>query len=114
VGSFRVLGGIGPAPNGAWFDTSAFVPVSTPQTIGKMSRFMFAGPRFFNLDAAMFKRFPMTERIGLEFRAEGFSATNTPQFDQPNGNASDSVGFGHITNTIGGNRTVELGAKLTF
>jgi len=114
VGSFRVLGGIGPAPNGAWFDTSAFVPVTTPQTIGNMSRYKFAGPRFFNLDAAIFKRFPVTERIGLELRAEAFSSTNTPQFDQPNGNASDAVGFGHITGTIGGNRTVELGAKLTF
>ncbi len=114
VGSFRVLGAIGPAPNGAWFDTSAFVPVSTPQTTGSMSRYKFAGPRFFNLDAAIFKRFPVTERIGLELRAEAFSVTNTPQFDQPNGNASDSVGFGHITGTIGGNRTAELGAKLTF
>ena len=114
VGSFRVLGGIGPTPNGAWFDTSAFTAISTPQTAGNMSRFTFAGPRYFNLDAAMFKRFPVRERIGLEFRAEAFSATNTPQFDQPNANASDSVGFGHITGTIGGNRTVELGAKLTF
>jgi hypothetical protein len=117
VGPFRVLGGIGPAPNGAWFDTSAFVRVTTLQTIGNMSRFMFAGPRYFNLDAAIFKRFPVTERIGLELRAEAFSVTNTPHFDQPNGNASDSVGFGHITGTIGGadgNRTMELGAKLTF
>ena len=117
VGSFRVLGGIGPAPNGAWFDTSAFTAINTPQTAGNMSRFMFAGPRYFNLDAAMFKRFPVRERIGLELRAEAFSVSNTPHFDQPNGNASDAVGFGHITGTIGGadgNRTMELGVKLTF
>jgi carboxypeptidase family protein len=114
VGPFRILGGIGPSPNGAWFDTTAFTAINTPQTAGNMSRFKFAGPRYFNLDAAMFKRFPVTERVGLEFRAEAFSITNTPQFDQPNANASDAVGFGHITGTIGGNRTVELGAKLTF
>jgi len=129
VGSFHVLGGIGPSIPGQptaqlWFDTSAFCPVSpTPPTgcpaspngtLGNMSRFKFAGPRYFNLDAAMFKRFPVKERVSLEFRAEAFSITNTPQFDQPNANASDSVGFGHITGTIGGNRTVELGAKLTF
>jgi hypothetical protein len=47
-------------------------------------------------------------------RPGAFSVTNIPQFDQPNGNASDAAGFGHITGTIGGNRTVELGAKLTF
>jgi hypothetical protein len=113
VGPFRVLGGIGPSPNGAWFDTTAFTPITT-QITGNMSRFKFAGPHFFNLDAAMFKRFRVTERIGLEFRAEAFSSTNTPQFDQPSGNASDPANFGHITNTIGGSRTVELGAKLTF
>ncbi len=122
VGPFHVLGGIGPSVAGSptaqlWFDTSAFKTVTTPQTAGNMSRFTFAGPRYFNLDAAMFKRFPVTERIGLEFRAEAFSATNTPHFDQPNGNASNSVTFGHITGTIGGadgNRTMELGVKLTF
>ena len=122
VGPFHVLGGIGPSVPGSptaqlWFDTSAFVPVTTAQTVRNMSRFKFAGPRYFNLDAAMFKRFPVTERIGLEFRAEAFSVTNTPHFDQPNGNASNSATFGHITGTIGGadgNRTVELGAKLTF
>jgi hypothetical protein len=111
VGPFHVLGGIG--PNALWFDTTAFTPITT-QTIGNMSRFKFAGPRFFNLDAAMFKRIAVTERIRMEFRAEAFSVTNTPQFDQPNANASDAAGFGHITNTIGGNRTVQLSAKLTF
>jgi hypothetical protein len=119
VGAFRVLGGIGPSVPGQptaqlWFDTSAFTAINTPQTAGNMSRFMFAGPRYFNLDAAMFKRFPVRERISLELRAEAFSITNTPQFDQPNANASDAAGFGHITGTIGGNRTLELGAKLTF
>ena len=111
VGPFQVLGGIG--PGSLWFDTTAFTPVTTVQTPGNMSRFKFAGPHYFNLDAAMFKRFPVSERIGLEFRAEAFSVTNTPIFDQPSANTSDSA-FGHITNTIGGNRTVELGAKLTF
>ena len=122
IAPFNVLGGVG--TQALWFDTTAFCPVSpTPPagcpsspngTLGNMSRFKFAGPHYFNLDAAMFKRFPVSERIGLEFRAEAFSITNTPIFDQPNANASDSAGFGHITGTIGGNRTVELGAKLTF
>src|SRR5919109_2091177 len=121
IAPFHVLGGIG--TNALWFDTTAFCPVSptppagcpaTPNgTGGNMGRFEFAGPRYFNLDAAMSKRFPVTERIGVEFRAEAFSVTNSPIFDQPNANKSDA-NFGHITGTIGGNRTVELGAKLTF
>src|SRR6267142_2635109 len=122
VGPFHVLGGIGPSVAGSptaqlWFDTSAFKTVTTPQTAGNMSRFTFVGPRYFHLDAAMLKRFPVTERICLEFRSEAFSATNTPHFDQPNADAGNNVSFGHITGTIGGadgNRTMELGAKLTF
>jgi hypothetical protein len=51
--------------------------------------------------------------VNMEFRAEAFSVTNTPQFDQPNSNASD-INFGLIKNTVGGNRTMELGAKITF
>jgi len=44
---------------------------------------------------------------------KGLAVTNTPQFDQPNANFN-STNFGQITNTIGGNRAVELGAKITF
>ena len=52
--------------------------------------------------------------MGLEFRSQAFSVTNTPQFDQPNTNASDNANFGRVTKTIGCNHTVELGAKVTY
>jgi hypothetical protein len=42
-----------------------------------------------------------------------FSVTNTPQFDLATADMING-NFGRITGTIGGNRTVELGAKLTF
>jgi hypothetical protein len=111
VAPFNVLGGIDTDP---WFDTSAFQTVSTNGVMGNVPRYAFAGPRLFNLDASLSKRLRVTERVGMEVRAEAFSLTNTPQFDLPNANASDPVNFGHITNTVGGNRTVELGAKITF
>ena len=68
------------------------------------------------MDASLFRRFPIKERISLELRAEAFSVTNTPQFDRPNQGFSTntSSNFGYITNTIGGNRGVQLGAKLSF
>src|SRR5215831_5632852 len=85
IGAFHVLGAIGPSIPGQptanlWFDTSAFCPVLPAQpagspcpavpngTLGNMSRFKFYGPHYFNLDAAMFKRFPVSERVGLEVR----------------------------------------------
>ncbi|HEV2989195.1 MAG TPA: hypothetical protein VG759_12195, partial [Candidatus Angelobacter sp.] len=105
-----VLGGIDTNP---WFDTSAFQPVTANGVLGNVPRFAFAGPKFFNLDSAVFRRFNVTERVRMEIRVEAFSVTNTPQFDQPDTNASD-INFGLIKNTVGGSRTIELGAKITF
>jgi hypothetical protein len=110
VAPFHVLGGIDTSP---WFDTSAFQTVNTPGVLGTVPRFAFAGPKLFNVDAGVFRRFTVTERVAAEIRAEAFSVTNTPQFDQPNANASDT-NFGFIKGTVGGNRTMQLGAKITF
>jgi hypothetical protein len=135
VGSFNILHGVGPpGPNGTpWFDVtpSNFIMVGTQQVpqcrgpfcqtagqgvLGDAPRRAFSGPGLFNLDASVFRRFPIKERLGLEFRAEAFSVTNTPQFDNPNAGFSTSTAsnFGYVTNTLGGNRSVQLGAKLTF
>jgi hypothetical protein len=111
VGPFHVLGGIDTNP---WFDTSAFQTVSTGGVLGNVPRYAFTGPKLFNLDASLSKRLRVTERVGMEVRAEAFSLTNTPQFDLPNANASDAVNFGLIKGTVGGNRTMQLGAKITF
>jgi len=135
VGSFKILHGVGsPGPNGTpWFDVtpSNFITVNgqpVPQcrgafcqtqgqgVLGNVARRVFSGPGFFNLDASVFRRFPIRERMSMELRAEAFSVTNTPQFDKPNQGFSTSTAnnFGYVTNTIGGNRSVQLGAKLTF
>jgi outer membrane receptor protein involved in Fe transport len=111
-GPFKVLNGVG---SQAWFDVSDF---STPigPVLGNVNRNSYRGPGFFNLDASLFRRIPVNERIGLEFRAEAFGVTNTPQFGNPNTNLSSSS-FGHIDASNGGatgNRTLQLGAKVVF
>jgi hypothetical protein len=126
IAPFRVMGGIASRGSTAsWFDTSAFCPVSTKQPVGSpcptvangvmgnMGHYVFAGPHFFNLDASVVRRFPIKERVGLEFRAEAFNASNTPQFDLPNVDMTNA-NFGRITGTAGGNRAISLGAKITF
>jgi hypothetical protein len=118
VKPFNVLGGIDTA---LWFDTTSFAHVTTPGVLGDMKRYAFTGPGFFNLDAAVFRNFPIRERMGLEFRAEAFSVTNTPHFSNPDTTFTDS-NFGRITGTgstnnqaIGdGNRVLELSAKFSF
>ncbi len=130
VGSFNILHGVGgPTAGGQpWFDvTPSNVVNSVPQcrgpfcqtavgVLGNAPRRAFSGPGLFSLDASVFRRFPIKERVGLEFRAEAFSVTNTPQFDNPGAGFSTNTAsnFGYVTGTLGGNRSVQLGAKLTF
>ena len=51
----------------------------------------------------------------LQFKVEGFSITNHPQWGQPNGSVT-SGSFMRITSTRGGanNRYFRLGLKLDF
>ena len=94
-----------------WFSTGSFAAPATG-VFGNVGRNNFSGPGFFNLDFSLFKIFKISERMGLELRAESFGVTNTPQFNNPNttlGNAN----FGFITGA-GGGRNMQMGAKLTF
>jgi hypothetical protein len=110
-----------------WFSTSSFAQ-PTGVTFGSVGRNDMTGPGFFDLDLSLFKTFKITERIGLEIRAESFNFTNTPKFANPssNGGSQDSLTsstFGYVTSTIGsgtgvngvgGGRAFQLGVKVTF
>jgi hypothetical protein len=62
---------------------------------------------------ALGKETHLTEQVHLELRLEVFNAFNNVNLALPSGDLSDSE-FGHITNTIGGPRTLQLGARLRF
>ena len=58
------------------------------------------GPPFRRMDYSLFKQFRTTESTRLEFRAEIFNFTNTPNFALPtNLNFTDKTNFGKITST---------------
>jgi hypothetical protein len=78
------------------------------------ARNAFRGPGAWNLDAAVGKKFRITERYGLEFRAEGFNVLNhhnmyvlTPSllYDGAPASPLEVVGLkgGLNTNATGGN-----------
>ncbi|MDP8979508.1 MAG: carboxypeptidase-like regulatory domain-containing protein [Acidobacteriota bacterium] len=46
-------------------------------------RNIFRAAAYWNLDLSVVKRFDITERVKLQFRAEGFNALNHPNFDNP-------------------------------
>jgi hypothetical protein len=108
-GPFKRLYGVNNQP---WFDTSVFSTPTGTGVFGNTGRNIFSGPGFFNLDAAIFKRVRIRERVNLEFRSEWFSATNTPQFNNPNTNRA-SPSFG-LVQGAGGARSIDFGLKLSF
>ena len=105
-------------PNGAgtisqWFNPAAYA-VPAPFTYGNAARNSLFGPGIINWDQAMYKKFAITERIGLEFRAEFFNIMNHANFDVPAANISVPAQVGKITSTTSVPRAIQFGMRLTF
>ena len=64
------------------------------------------------MDLGIFKNFHITEIHAVQFRAEFFGATNTPQLGQP-GATVNTPTFGRIT-TATDNRIIQFGLKYSF
>ncbi|WP_158748259.1 hypothetical protein [Acidobacterium sp. S8] len=64
-------------------------------------------------DFGLIKRTPITERIGLQFRAEFFNAFNRHVFGNPDGNPYDS-GFGIVGSTNNSPRNGQLTLRVEF
>jgi Carboxypeptidase regulatory-like domain len=90
-----------------WINPLAFANPPAAATVGQRNFAplggmgdQVAGPGFHRLDFSLFKEFQTTEKTHLEFRAEFFNITNTPQFGLPSFlNLSDTANFGQITST---------------
>jgi hypothetical protein len=97
-----------------WFNTKAFT-IPAPFTFGNVSRTLpnVRGPGMNNLDFSLIKETQISERFGLEFRAEAFNLLNTPHFGLPNTDLADPT-FGQLTSTILSPREIQFGLKLSF
>jgi len=97
----QIADGRGPKTFAEWFNTSAFVPQPLG-TIGNEVRNSLFGPRFRHVDLSLFKTFPVTEGVSVQFRAEAFDLSNTPNLYIPNNNPGNlqlgSANFGQVVN----------------
>jgi hypothetical protein len=99
-----------------WFTTNSFADPTKlfgKPTFGDVGVYSMFGPNFFEWDASLFRTIRLSERFNLQLSTDWFSATNTPEFANP-GNTFETANFGYVTGTLGGNRTIDVGAKLTF
>jgi hypothetical protein len=96
-----------------WFDTSAFV-AQPLNTIGNAGRNTLFGPGRASLDLSLFKDFQIREAMKLQFRAESFNITNTPNFEVP-GNQLGTAAFGVVSSTANTlPRNLQFALKLLF
>ncbi|MDQ2947227.1 MAG: hypothetical protein M3Y27_15065, partial [Acidobacteriota bacterium] len=107
-----------PNPSPAqWINPAAFVRHNLG--FGSAGRNMLTAPGLQDIDVALSKNTAITERIGLQFRAEGFNVFNHPNFAQPQ-NSLTATTFGQILSTrttrgdLGSSRQIQLGMKLIF
>ena len=94
------------------------------QDFGDSSVGLVRGPGQHNLDMAVERLFPVTEKTNFRFRAEFFNLTNTPQFSNPGNslgygdatalNPTPGAAFGKITSTATSPRIIQFAAKYEF
>ena len=95
-----------------WFDKSAFV-LPPSFTYGNSGARLLQEDSLEFFDFSLFKEFRVRERSRLQFRAEFFNLTNTPNFNPP-GTDIDTAAGGRVTSTSSTPRQIQFGLKYTF
>jgi hypothetical protein len=112
-------GSLYPRTPSQYFNPQAFLPPASG-TYGNVSRDSLTGPGLSELDFSASKNSRITERLGLEFRAEFFNILNHTNFSTPNevvftsATSGISPTAGLVTATSTTSRQIQFGAKLLF
>lgn len=104
------LGGIGAGT--PFYDPTAFA-APTGVRFGTTGRNLLRGPGMVNLDLGVFRRFAITERVNLEFRAEAANAANTPHFNNPNATIG-AANFMTVTAALPDQRQFRFGLRTSW
>jgi hypothetical protein len=73
-----------------WYDKTAFATPSAGR-FGTCGTDSLWGPGLINVDTALNRTFPVTERIHVKFSAEGFNIANTPHHSNPTSSVSSGT-----------------------
>ena len=106
---------VGVGPDEPFYDPSAFANV-TERRYGNTGRNQFYGPGYWNYNMSLFRTFRLSGSKRLQFRAEGFSITNHPIWENPEESVT-SGSFMRINDTndnLPGNRYVRFGLRFEF
>jgi len=125
----RNLGAVDRRGDGVyWFSPEQATRFSTPAAgdIGNSGRNAFRGPRMFNADLSVSKRFRITEKHSALFRTEAYNLFNNVNFANPGATLATPAVLGRISSTVrgqpgaplgepfGGPRVIQLAARWEF
>ncbi|MBV9406552.1 MAG: TonB-dependent receptor, partial [Acidobacteriaceae bacterium] len=109
----------GQTPND-WINAAAFVAAANG-TFGNAGRNLVRAPGLWQVDAALAKTISLTERMGLQLRAEVFNVFNRAQYGSPAADLSSAQNFGVITTPVnqgatgsGTPRQIQLAVRFLF
>ena len=105
-GTDTSIGSVSRQGNGVFFFTPAQIAAfSNPGAFayGNAGRNVFRNPAFYEVDASLAKRFLITERHSVSFRAEAYNLFNHPNFGlaAANLNINSPATFGKFSSTLG-------------
>jgi hypothetical protein len=112
-------GNLYPRTPSQYFNPAAFLPPATG-TYGNVGRDSLTGPGLTDLDFSAIRNGHLTERLGLQFRAEFFNILNHTNFLTPNevvytsatSGISPTAGIVTVTSTT--SRQIQFGIKLQY
>ncbi len=94
-----------------FYNPDAFVP-NEPFTFGDAGKNILVGPGTIGWDFSLFKNIRISEKYGVQFRAEAFNFPNHPNFQFPNAQVGNR-NFGMIS-VARAQRIMQLGVKFVF
>ncbi|MEP7366848.1 MAG: carboxypeptidase regulatory-like domain-containing protein [Acidobacteriota bacterium] len=94
-----------------YFDSSQYV-LPAVGSFGNAGRNSLIGPGDYNLDFALWKKFPIRESLQLQYRLEMFNALNHANLGSPRSNIG-AARAGQI-DTTSGPRIIQMGLRMTF
>jgi len=88
--------------------------VAAPGVFGNAGVGTEHAPDFKNVDFSLAKKFNMSERRYVDFRADFFNIANHPNFGPPGATVSSTGSFGVISSQIGSARVIQMVLKYYF
>ncbi len=97
---------------------SSGAPIFSPPAAGTFNlqphvRDSIYGPGFQDWNLGLFKKFPLNERTGFEFRAEAFDVNNHPNWSAPSFNPTSAT-FGKVTAKSTLSRNLQLSLRFYY